>query len=130
MRAYPRAGPSSNAFLLVYKGLPVAVHFHFAGAGAAAHTNVFQRAAKTGTFMPLKMRQRNKNIRIHHSAADFRLPNIGALHGDQCFIGSLQAVCNQNMAAGCKRIEAVGIGGIQMSQGVFSAADVKGVAIG
>ena len=47
------------------------VHFHLTGTGAAAHTDVFNRTAKSGSFMSLEMGQGNQNICVHNGTPNF-----------------------------------------------------------
>ena len=70
MSANLDAATAADAFLLANLGLAIVVHFHFAGTGAAAHAQIFNRAAKAGHFVALKMRQGNNNIGIHNSATN------------------------------------------------------------
>ena len=60
---------------LIHMRLSGTVHLHFSGAGTAAHTDVFQRAAEARRFMPLEMIQSDEHIRVHDGASD-----LGFLH--------------------------------------------------
>ena len=83
------AGTTAHAAGSADTGLARGVHLHLAGAGAAAHTDVLQRAAKAGSFVTLKVVQRNHDIRIHNRAADLCFLHIFAVNGDKGFICTL-----------------------------------------
>ena len=80
--------------------------------------------------MALEMVERDKDIGIHDRSADFGLLDILAVNRYQRLVGALEAVGNQDMAAGGKGVEAVLIGAVQMVQRIFAAADIQGVAVG
>ena len=81
---------AADAQILIYVGFAGTVHFHFSGPGPTAHADVFKSAAKTGTFMSLKMSQRDENIGVHNSPSDFGLFDVlAALYRDERLIGSL-----------------------------------------
>ena len=71
--------------------------------------------ADPGVFMALEMGQRDDDIRIHQRPADLGLFNIVApLDGNGNLIVALQAVGNQDMAAGGIRRKAVLVSGFDM----------------
>ena len=111
-------------------GLARAVHLHLARPRAASHADVLQAAAKAGGLVALKVGQADENVRIHNGGADLGLLHIVAVNGHQGFIGALQAVADEHMAAGGEGGKAVFIGGVQMVQCVFPAAHIQGVAVG
>ena len=99
---------ASDTQILICMRLSGTVHLHLACTGTAAHSDVFQSAAESGSFMAFKMSQGNKYVCIHDCTADLRFFYIlAALHGYQLLICSFQAVCDQNLAAGCERMETV-----------------------
>ena len=59
MGANALAHAAANAGRRVDLWLTGIVHFHFTGARAAAHTNVFQASAEAGCLVAFKVRQRN-----------------------------------------------------------------------
>ena len=124
------AGTAANALFFLHEGLAVTVLLHLAGAGAAAHAQVLQRAAKAGGFMALEVGQGDHHVGIHNGLADLGLLHILQIDGNQGLVGALQAVGNDHMAAGLQRGEAVHIGGVQMVKGVLAAAHIEGVAVG
>ena len=80
--------------------------------------------------MALEVGQGNKNIRVHHSPADFGLLHIfAAFHRDLHLIVALQSVGNDDVAAGGIGGEAVDIGGFQVIQSVFPTAHIQRVAV-
>ena len=61
----------------------------------------FQRAAHARLLVALEMGQETKHVRIHHGTADLGFFHIfAALHGDLHFIVALQAVGDDDVAAG------------------------------
>ena len=85
-----RALAAADAQLLLDIGLAGVVHFHFAGARAAAHADILDGAADALGLVALKMRQGNDDIRIHHGAANLRLFDVlAALDGDEHLVGAL-----------------------------------------
>ena len=62
---------AAAAFLFLYKGFTVGMHFHLAPARTTAHTDVFQDAAEAGIFVAFKMSHRDKDIGIHNRPTDF-----------------------------------------------------------
>ena len=88
--AFLLASAASPASLFRNIWLAVAVLFRLAGAGPASHTDILNRAAKTGHLMSFKMRQADEHIRIHNRTADLRLFHILASgHGNQYVVRTL-----------------------------------------
>ena len=69
------AGMAADTLVLKNKGAGSVVHLHFSGAGAAAHSDIFDRASETGRSVALKVVQGDKNVGVHNG-----LPNLGFLH--------------------------------------------------
>ena len=116
---------------LIHMRLSGAVHLHLSGAGPAAHTDVFQRAAEARRFMPLEMIQRDEHIRVHDGASDLGFLHIlPAFHRNQHLIRSLQAVGNDHMTARGKGRKAILISRVHVIQRIFSAAHIQCVAVG
>ena len=112
-------------------GLAGIVLFHLTGAAAAAHADIFQAAAEACLFMSLKMSQRDKHVGIHNGAADLGVLHIlAADHGNLYLIAALQAVADDDLAAGGHRVEAVEHGAVHVVQGVLAPAYIQGVAVG
>ena len=102
------AGAAANAFFGVHLGAALAVHLPLAGIGAAAHAQVLHGAAEAGFLMALEVVQGNDDIGIHDGPADFGgLYVLAAHHGHIHIVGALQAVGDENMAAGGVGGEAV-----------------------
>ena len=107
------------------------MHFPLTGVGATAHADVLQSAAEAGFLMALEMVQRDDDIRIHNGTADFRAFDIlAACYGDIHIVRTLQAVADDDMAAGGIGGKAVEVGSFQMVQGIFPGTDVHGIAVG
>ena len=107
------------------------VHFHFTGARAAAHANVFQASAEAGCLVAFKVRQRNKDVCIHDCLTDFGFLDIfAAFYRDIGFICALQTIGNDDMTTRGERRKAVDIRRIQMIERIFAAADIERVAVG
>ena len=106
------------------------MHFHLARAGAAAHAEILDRAAEARRFVALEVRQRDHDIRVHQRTADLGGGDVFAVHGDVDVVRALQTVGDQQVAADGIGVEAVLIGGFQMVEGVFPAADIERVAVG
>ena len=124
------AGSAADAERGVDDGLALPVLLHLAGAGAAAHAEVFQRTAEACLFMALEMAQRDDDVGIHDGLADLGFLYQREIDGDKRLIGAFEAVGNDHMAARLQRGEAVEIGGIHMVKGVLAAADIECVAVG
>ena len=123
------AGTAADALFLIDVGLAGGVHFHLTGTGTTAHTNILQCAAESGTFMAFEMVHGDENIGIHDSAADLGFLDIVTINGDNRFIGTLQTVSNDHMAAGSKGIISIFISSFQMVQSIFTAAHIKRIAV-
>ena len=125
------AAAAADAGILVDEGLARGVHLHLAGAGTAAHADVLQRAAEAGALVPLEVRQRDEHVGVHDGAADLGFLHIGAaLHGDQGLVGALQAVGDDDVAAGGKGRKTVGVGRVDVVQRVLAPAHIQRVAVG
>ena len=125
------AGAAADAKILIHRGLAGGVHFHLAGPGAAAHAQVFQGAAKAGTLMALEMVEGDDDVGVHNGPANFGgLAEDAAMDRHFYIVGALEAVADENLAAGGVGAEAVAQRRVQMIQGVFPGADVEGVAVG
>ena len=125
------AAAAADAGVLVDERLARGVHLHLAGAGTAAHADVLQRATEAGAFVPLEVGQGDEHVSVHDGAANLGFLHIGAaLHGDQGLVGAFQAIGDDDMAAGGKRRETVGVGRVDVVQRVLAPADVQRVAVG
>ena len=81
--------------------------------------------------MALEVAQADEHVRVHHGAANLGLLHVfTAHHGHLHIVGALQAVADDDLAAGGEGGEAVLIGGLNVLQRVFAAAGVQGVAVG
>ena len=124
------AGPAADALLLLDEGLAGVVLLHLAGPGAAAHADVLQGAAHARLLMALEVGQGDEHVRVHHRPADLGgLHVLAALHRDLHLVVALQAVGDQDVAAGGIGGEAVDVGGFDVVQGVLPAAHVQRVAV-
>ena len=125
------AGAAADTLFRVHFGTAFGVHLPLAGVGAAAHTQILHGTTETGFFMALEVVQGDDNIGIHNGPADFcRFHILAAHHRHVYIVGALQAVGNEDMAAGGVGGKAVQVSSFQVIQGVFPGADVHGVGIG
>ena len=103
---------------------------HLSGPAAAAHTDILQRAAKSGGFVPFEVVQTDKDVRVHDGPADLGLLHkLTASHGYVGLICSFQTVCNDDVTACGEHVEPVLKGCTQMLQGILSSAHVQRVAV-
>jgi hypothetical protein len=106
------------------------VHYHFSRPAAATHSDILNRSAKTGTFVSLKMRQRNKYVSIHHRSTDSRGLTIHpALNGNIDIVRSFQAVSDNVLATSRNKIETVFFGSIQMHNSIVTSSDVQSITV-
>ena len=104
---------------------------HLAGAAAATHTQVLHGAAKTGLLMALKMSEANHDIGIHERLANLGLVHVlAALDRNERLVGALEAVGDDDLTARGVRGKAVLVGGVDVLERVFAAADIERVAVG
>lgn len=75
--------------------------------------------------MHLEMREGDDDIGVCDGAADFSLLDIFAVFDrDERLVRALEAVGDQHMAPGHKRVKAVLIGGVEVVERVLAAADI------
>ena len=130
MRAVLLARSASDAELLIDKRLSAAVHFHLTGAGTASHADVLKGAAEARCLVALEMRQCYENIGVHDGTADLCFLHVFPVRNrDKRFIRTLQAVCNDDMAAGREGVVAVLIGGVQVIQRILAAPHIERIAV-
>ena len=104
--------------------------FHLAGAAAAAHADILDGTAEARHFMAFEVSQADENIGVHDGPADFRFFDVFAVldrHFD--FIGSSQAVADDDLTARRDRIIAVEVGTVQVFQGMLTAARIERIAV-
>ncbi len=103
---------------------------HLARTASAAHADVLDGSAKPGLLMPLEMRERDKDVRIHDGVPDKRrLAVLSVMHRHLNVVGPAEPVPNQNLASSRRRIEAVQVCAVQMLQRMLAAARIKRVAV-
>ena len=125
------AGVAPAAQLLVHLGLAGGVLLHLARAAAAAHAQVLDGAAEAGGLVPLEVVQADDDVRVHDGPADLGLLHIlAARHRHQRLVGALEAVGDDDLAAGGEGGEPVLIGRLDVLQRVLAAAHIEGVAVG
>lgn len=79
--------------------------FHLARAAAAAHAQVFDGAAEAGGLVPLEVVEADDDVRVHDGPADLGLLHIfAARHRHQRLVGALEAVGDDDLAAGGKGV--------------------------
>ena len=125
------AGTAVNTVLGRDVRLAGGMLLHLAGTAAASHAQVLHGAAKTGLLMALKVGEADHDIGVHE-----RLTNLGlvyvlaVLDRDECLVGTLEAVGDDDLATRGIRGKAVLIGGIDVLERVFTATDVERVTVG
>ena len=103
---------------------------HLARPGAAAHADVFQRAAHACLLMALEVGQGDEHVGVHDGPADLGgFYILAALYGDLHLVGALQTVGDDDVAAGGVRGKAIDIGGLNVIQSVLPTAHVQRVAV-
>ena len=131
VRADLFAGTAANAVLGRDVRLAGGMLLHLAGTAAASHTQVLHGAAKAGLLMALKVGETDHNVGVHECLADLGLVHVlTALDRNECLIGALEAVGDDNLTARGIRGEAVLVGGVDVLERVFAATDVERVAVG
>ena len=111
--------------------LAVGVHLALAGAGAAAHADVFDRSAEARRFMSFEVRQRNENVRVHDRVADFCvLDEFAVPHRHFHVVGAFESVADQDRAADGQRRETVLPSAFEVFERVFAGTGVHRVAVG
>ena len=131
VRAVFDALAAADALILIDDGLAGAVHLLLAGARAAAHADVLERAAEAGGRVALGMRERDEDVGVHDGAADLRRAQIlAAADGHEVVIVALEPVGNDALGAGGHGRIAVEHGAVEMIERVGAAADIERVAVG
>ena len=128
--ADPGTGMAAHALFLLDEGLAGVVLLHLAGPAAAAHADVLETSAHAGLLMPLEVGEGDEDIRVHDGPADLGLLHVfAACHGDGDLVVALEAVADEDVAAGGVGGEAVDVGGLDVVQGVLPSAHIEGVAV-
>ena len=131
MGAVFHALAAADALILIDDGLAGAVHLLLAGARAAAHADVLERAAEAGGHVSLGMREGDEDIGIHDGAADLRRAQIfAAADGHEVVVLALEPVGNDALRAGGHGRVAVAHRTVEMVERVGAAADIERVAVG
>ena len=131
VRANLLAGTATYAVGGIDARLAGGMLLHLAGTAAATHTQVLHGAAKAGLLMALKVGEANHDVGIHECLADLCLAHVlTALDRNECLVGTLEAVGDDDLATRGIRGKAVLIGGIDVLERVFAATDVERVAVG
>ena len=131
VRAVFDALAAADALVRIDDGLAGAVHLLLAGARAAAHADVLERAAEARGHVPLGVRERDEDVGVHDGAADLcRAQILAAADGHEVVIIALEPVGNDALRArGHGRI-AVEHGAVEMVERIRAAADIERVAVG
>ena len=99
VRAVFDALAAADALILIDDGLAGAVHLLLAGARAAAHADVLERAAEAGGRVALGVRERDEDVGVHDGAADLRRAQIlAAADGHEVVIVPLEPVGDDALA--------------------------------
>ena len=131
VRAVFDALAAADALVLIDDGLAGAVHLLLAGARAAAHADVLERAAEARGHMTLGVRERDEDVGIHDGAADLRRAQIlAAADGHEVVVLALDTVGNDAVRAGAHGRIAVEHGAVKVVERIGAAADIERVAVG
>ena len=131
VRANLLAGTATYAVGGIDARLAGGMLLHLAGTAAASHAQVLHSAAKAGLLMALKVREADYDVGVHECLADLGLVHVlAALDRNERFIGTLEAVSDDNLATRGIRGKTVLIGGVDVLERVFAATDIKRVAVG
>ena len=116
---------AADTQLLIYMRFACTVHFHFSGAGTAAHTDVFQSSAKTGAFMSFEMGEGKEYVGIHDCASDFRFFYVfTALDRYIDLVSSLQTIGDDDMASSRERRKTICVSTFHVFQSVLSGPHI------
>ncbi len=124
------AGAAADAVFRLDDRLALPMLLHLAGTRAAAHAEVFQRAAEARLLVALEVGQRDHDVGVHDGLADLGLLDEGQIDRDEGLVRALESVGDDDVAAGLQRREAVEIGRVHVVERVLAAADVERVAVG
>ena len=131
MRADLGALTAPDARTLIDAGLACGVLLHLARTAAGSHADVLDGAAKAGLLMALEVRHRDEDVGVHDGTADLGLLDELAAHDRYLdVVRALETVGDDDVAAGAERVEAVGVRGVEVVEGILAAAHVEGVAVG
>ena len=131
VRANLLAGTATYAVGSIDARLAGGMLLHLAGTAAASHAQVLHGAAKARLLMALKVRKADHDVGIHECLADLCLAHVlTALDRDECLVGALEAVGDDDLAARGIRGKAVLIRGVDVLERVFAATHIERVAIG
>ena len=131
VRADLLALAAPDAPLLRDAGLAGGMLLHLACARAAAHAQVLHGAAKAGLLVALEVGEADDHVGIHEGAADLGVLDVlAALDGHLDLVQAPEAVGDDGVASGLEGVEAVGVGTVQVVQGVLATTYVERVAVG
>ena len=131
MRADALARATSDALGLIHTRLASRVLLHLAGAAAASHAEVLHAAAKTRLLVTLEMRKRDHDIGVHQGVADLGLLHVlPVFHRDERLVGALEAIGDDDLAAGGIGREPILVRAIDVLERVLAAANVQRIAVG
>ena len=131
VRAVFHALAAADALIRIDDGLAGAVHLLLAGARAAAHADVLERAAEARGHVALGVREGDEDIRVHDGAADLcRAQIFAAADGHEVVIVPLEPVGDDALRAGGHGRIAVAHCAVKMVERVGAAADIERVAVG
>ena len=103
---------------------------HLARAATAAHAEILHAAAEARLLVALEMGERNDDVGIHERVTDLGLLHVlAALHRDERLVRALEAVGDDDLAAGRVGREPVPVRAADVFEGVLATAHIQGVAI-
>ena len=95
------------------------------------HAQVLHGTAKAGLLMSLKVGEADHDIGIHERLTDLGLAHVLAtLDRDECLVGALEAVGDDDLATRGIWGKTVLVGGVDVLERVFAATHIERVAVG
>lgn len=120
VRANLLAGTATYAVGSIDARLAGGMLLHLAGTAAASHAQVLHGAAKARLLMTLKVRKADHDVGIHECLADLCLAHVlAALDRNECLVGALEAVGDDDLATRGIRGKAVLVGGVDVLERVL-----------
>ena len=107
------------------------MHLLLAGARAAAHADVLERAAEARGHVALGVREGDEDIRVHDGAADLcRAQIFAAADWHEVIVLALEPVGNDALRTGGHGRIAIEHRTVKMVERIGAAADIERVAVG
>ena len=128
--AFLCAAAASSAKVFIDSRFTAGMLFHFSCTASAAHSDILDGSAKSGSLMSLEVCKADKNIRIHNGTSDQGcLTVFSVCHRHLYLVCSAKSITDNDLAACCNCIKAIQICTVQMLQCIFSAARIQSIAV-